>query len=159
MQLKLIASHIIITIVSIFGLTYLYEYVGNGAFEMVYAIFHLTIVLALYFMSGFLITDKTEKFKFWNYYIIALLGFIIWLFAFMNSPTDLDWKHGKGGILWLTYMFYISGIETPFNFSSDFSILTKNIKLDIGILLMFSFIPSMLQAFGGFIKQIGLKKY
>ena len=158
MQLKLIASHIIITIVSIFGLSYLYEYVGNGTFEMVYAIFYLTIVLALYFISGFLVTDKTEKFKFWNYYIIALLGFIIWSFAFINSPTDLNWKHGKGGILWLTYRFYISGIETPFNFSNDFSILTKKIRLDIGILLMLSVIPSLLKAFGGFVKT-NLKKY
>ena len=152
MHLKLIASHILIFIISIFGLTYLYEYVGNGTFEMIYAIFHLTIVFVLYFISGFLVTDKTEKFEFWNYHIIALIGFIIWLFAVLNSPTDLNWKNGNGGILWLIYRMYISGIETPFNFNDSFSISTKNIRLEIGILLILTIIPSLLQAYGGFLK-------
>jgi hypothetical protein len=158
MHLKLIASHILIFIISIFGLTNFYEYVGNGTFEMIYAIFHLTIVLALYFISGFLVTNKTEKFEFWNYYIITLIGFLIWLFAVLNSPTDLNWKNGNGGISWLIYRMYISGIETPFNFSSEFSISTKNIKIEIGILLILTIIPSVLQAFGGLLKTNRNKK-
>jgi hypothetical protein len=152
MHLKLIVSHILIFIISIFGLTYLYEYVGNGIFEIIYAIFHLAIVLILYFISGFFVTNKTEKFELRNYYIIALIGFILWLFAVLNSPTDLNWKSGNGGILWLIYRMYISGIETPFNFNNEFSISTKNINLKIGILLILTIIPSILQAFGGFIR-------
>tara|TARA_B110000495_G_C22759742_1_gene444897 strand:+ start:30 stop:734 length:705 start_codon:yes stop_codon:yes gene_type:complete len=155
---KLMLSHLLIFMISIFGFTNLYEYVGNGTFEMIYAIFHLTIVLILYFFSGFLVTNKTEKFEFSNYYIIALIGFIIWLFAVLNSPTDLNWKDGNGGISWLIYRMYIGGIEVPFNFSSDFSIHTKNIKLEIGILLILTIIPSILQAFGGFIKTNRSKK-
>ena len=158
MQLKLIASHILIFIISIFGFTHLYEYVGNGTIEIIYAIFHLTIVLILYLVSGYLITDETEKFKFWNYYIIALIGAVIWFCAVLNSPTDLNWKNGKGGILWLIYRMYISGIETPFNFSDSFTIHTKNIKLEIVILLILTITPSILQAYGGFIKTNRNKK-
>jgi hypothetical protein len=152
MRLKLIFAHILIFIISIFGFTYLYEYVGNGTLEIIYAVFHLTIVLILYLVSGFLATDKTELFDLKKYYIIALIGFIIWLFAVLNSPTDLNWKNGNGGVLWLIYRMYISGIETPFNFGDSFSISTKNIKLEIGILLILTIIPSLLQAYGGFLK-------
>jgi hypothetical protein len=158
MQLKLIVSHIFIFIISIFGLTNLYEYIGNGTFELIYAILHLNIVLVLYFISGFLITNKTEKFEFWNYYIIALVGFLIWLFAVLNSPTDLNWKNGNGGISWLIYRMYISGIETPFNFNDNFSISTKKITFEIGILLILTIIPSLLQAYGGFLKTKWNKK-
>nr|WP_321235283.1 hypothetical protein [uncultured Psychroserpens sp.] len=138
--------------ISIFGFTYFYDYVGNGTIEMIYAIFHLSVVLLLYFVSGFLVTDKTKKFDLRNYYIIALTGFIIWLLAVLNSPTDLNWKNENGGVLWLIYRMYISGIETPFNFNSAFSISAKNIKIEIGILLVLTIIPSILQAYGGFIK-------
>ena len=155
---KLMLSHLLIFMISIFGLTNLHEYVGNGKFEMIYAVFHLTIVLILFFVSGFLVANKTEKFEFSNYYIIALIGFIIWLFAVLNSPTDLNWKNGNGGILWLIHRIYISGIETPFNFSDSFSIHTKNIKLEIVILLILTITPSILQAFGGFIKTNRNKK-
>ena len=152
MHLKLIFAHILIFIISIFGFTYFYEYVGNGILELVFAVFHLTIVLILYFLSGFLTTKKTENFDLKKYYIIALIGFIIWLFAVLNSPTDLNWKNGNEGILWLIYRMYISGIEIPFNFSDSFSISTKNIKYKIGILLILTIIPSFLQAYGGFLK-------
>jgi hypothetical protein len=80
------------------------------------------------------------------------------LFAVLNSPTDLNWKNGNGGISWLIYRMYISGIETPFNFSSEFSISTKNIKIEIGILLILTIIPSVLQAFGGLLKTNRNKK-
>ena len=108
MHLKLIIAHILIFIISIFGFTYLYEYVGNGTLEIVYAVFHLTIVLLLYLVSGFLATDKTGVFDLKNYYIVAIIGFTIWLFAVLNSPTDLNWKNGDGGILWLIYRMYFS---------------------------------------------------
>ena len=152
MHLKLIFAHLLIFIISIFGFTNLYKYVGNGTLELAYAVFHLIIILILYFSSGFFLTNKTRTFDLRNYYIIALIGFIIWLLAVLNSPTDLNWKNGGGGILWLIYSMFISGIETPFNFSDSFSISTNNIKLEIGILLILTIIPSFLQAYGGFLK-------
>ena len=152
MHLKLFFSHIIIFLISIFGFTSLYEYVGNGILEIIYSIFHLIVILFLYLLSGFLSTEKPGKYEFKNYFIIAIVGFLIWLFAVLNSPTDLDWKKGNGGILWLLYRLYISGIETPFNFNEHFSIWTKNVKWNIGILLLLSIIPSLIQAYGGFLK-------
>lgn len=152
MRLKLFFAHILIFIISIFGFTYLYDYVGNGTLATIYAVLHLTMVLILYVVSGYLATDKTNDFDISKYYIIALIGFIIWLLAVLNSPADLNWKNGNGGILWLVYRIYISGIETPFGFSESFSISTKNIKLEIGILLILTIVPSLFQAYGGFLK-------
>ncbi len=152
MHIKLILAHILIFIISIFGFGYFYEFIGNGPLEIIYAIFHLTIVLTLYFVSGFLTTDKTKKFDFKNYFIVALIGFVIWFFAVLDSPTDLDWKKGNGGVLWLIYRIYIGGIETPFNFNDSFSILTKSAKINVGLLLVLTIIPSILQTYGGFLR-------
>jgi hypothetical protein len=158
MHLKLIISHVLILIISTFGFTYLYEYIENGIFETIYPVFHLIVVFSLYVLSGYLATGKTKIFDFKNYYIVALIGFILWLLAVLNSPTDLDWKHGSGGILWLIYRMYISAIETPFNFSDSFMISTDNIKVEMGLLLILTIIPSFLQAFGGFLKVNRNKK-
>ena len=110
MQVKLILSHILIFVISIFGFTGLYEYiVMNDVFGLIYSIFHLTVIVVLYIISGYLSSMKLHAFSIWNYYIVALIGVIIWSLAIINSPIDLDWKKGNGGVLWLIYRLYISG--------------------------------------------------
>ncbi|MBL0685321.1 hypothetical protein JJQ60_17440 [Aquimarina mytili] len=145
-------AHLVIFIISIFGLTYFYEYIEDESLEMFYSLFHFIIVLILYLMSGYLLTNGIDKFQIKNYCAIAFIGILIWFLAFINSPTDLDWKKGNGGILWLLYRIYISGIETPFNFSDNLSIWSKNSNINLAVLLILSIIPSSLQALGGFLK-------
>jgi len=152
MNLKLISSHIIITLISILGFTSIYEFLSRGFFEIAYAIIHLTIILILYLISGYLLTDQTEKFEYINYPIIGLIGLVILTTAIIDSPNDLNWKSGNGGFFWLIYRLYVSGIETPFNFNDNFSFWTKNIKFNIFILGILSIIPSILQALGGFLR-------
>jgi hypothetical protein len=150
MHLKLLLAHILIWIITTLGFTYLYFDIENETLQRISVVFHLTIVVVLYVVSGFLATGKTKIFNVKNYYSIALIGFILWLIAVLNSPTDMNWKNGFGGILWLLHNTYISGIELPIFFS--FGISIKNIKLQIVLLLIITIIPSLLQAYGGFLK-------
>lgn len=153
LSIKLFFTHILIFIISIFGLTYLYEYIEEVTVLVIYSLFHLSIVLTLYIISGYLLTDNKNKFQIKFYWLIALIGFIIWLLAFINSPTDLDWTKGNRGILWLVYRMYISGIETPFNFSESLLIWNKNTNVNLAVLLIFSIIPSFMQTIGGLLKM------
>lgn len=136
----------------------IYAYVGDGFFEIMYSIIHLILVLILYIISGYYFTDKYEEFSFSNYYIVALVGVLLWFTAYFDSPNDLNWKNGNGGVFWLVYTIYIVPIETPFNFNDSFSIWTKNIQVNMYILLFLSIIPSIFQALGGFLK-IGINDY
>lgn len=149
-NLKMILSHLLIFFISIFGLAQFFDYTGNG-FITIYSIFHFLTVLVLYFLSGYYFTNKFKKFSIFNYAIIALIGIFLWSLAYFDSPNDLDWKNGQGGI-WFFYRIYISGIEVPFNFNDSFSFWTKNIKVEMIQLLTLSIIPSITQAIGGYIK-------
>lgn len=152
MRYKLVAVHALVILISIMGGVNIYEYVQNEIVEMIVIIFHLLTISYLYVFSGYFITDKQSKYNFWNYQLIALIGIILWTVAVINSSNDLDWKNGSGGIPWLAYRIYISGVELPFNVNDNFSFWTQNLKINMGFLLTLSLVPSLLQAFGGYLK-------
>lgn len=151
-HLKLLLAYIIIFIISVFFLGYGYEYIGNNILGDLYSVFHFLLVLSLYIVSGYFITKKTEKFQLKRYWIIALIGICIWFAAYINSPTDLDWKKGNGSIIWLYYHLYIVPTELPFCFSNLTLIDKPNIIIKHIVLICFSIIPSVMQAVGGFLK-------
>lgn len=152
MNFKLIISHITILLISFHILMPIYSNIKSEEFNLINPIIHFIIVLYLYFLSGYVSTGKTDKYRLKNYYIVTLIGFIIWILAILSSPNDMDWKNGNRGILWLVYTIYISSIEVPFNFNDNFSYWTKNTKTNMLILLIFSIIPLILQALGGLYK-------
>lgn len=149
--------HIIITIVSVFGLTYGYVLNGSELFLMIYPIFHIVVIVSLYVVSGYIVTNESRRITVWPYFSVASIGIILWGLCVIHSPYDLNWKSGDGGI-WLYYRLYVSGIETPFNFIEtpfDFSNilnLSKHINSIINLLIL-SFIPSLLQFLGGMIRR------
>ncbi|MCG2420464.1 hypothetical protein K8089_15665 [Aequorivita sp. F47161] len=154
MNSKLISSHIIITLISIFGISYLYQFLDNRVYEIIYSGLHLAVILILYIASGILATDNTFSFK--KYYIIALIGFIIWLIAFTSSPKSIDYKHVKEAGLWFFYQLYVMGISIPLE---NFFPSQNNIFLNFALLLSFAIIPSLLQGIGGYIKIKQNKKF
>ena len=152
-QLKLFSAHILIFIISISALIFLHSNPENEIFEIIGITLHVLLVISLYIASGYFATKKGEKFQLKNYWIIAIIGICIWLAAFINSPTDINWKKGNGGMLWLLYRIYIVPTELPFCFSDylpidKFNIVSKHIGL-----ISFSIIPSVMQAFGGYLKH------
>ncbi|EDP97618.1 hypothetical protein U8527_04675 [Kordia algicida OT-1] len=151
-QVYLLLAHIIIFIISIFGLIHLHSFEGNDIIEIITAIFHFLLVLSFYLVSGYLITRKTEKFQLKQYWIITFIGICIWLAAFINSPTDLNWKKGNDGILWFLYRIYVVPTELPFCFSDYFKTHQLNTVIRHVFLISFSIIPSVMQAIGGFLK-------
>ena len=152
MSFKQILIHIGITLISLILISYPYEFIGGGIFETIYGIIHLSIILILYFISGYLITEKNGKFEFLNYVTIAIIGIILLITALIESPTDLNWKNGNGGIFWLIYRIYISGIETPFNAIVTFNFSPLNMNFKIFVLGIYSIIPSILITLGGYLK-------
>lgn len=154
MNVNLFFSHIIITATSVFVFTYTYEYLENSVFEILYAFFHFAVILVLYIASGILATGKVFTFK--KYYIIALIGIILWLIAFINSPHSLDYKQVKTAGLWFFYQLYVMGLATPFHMVSTTEV---HIYFDMVLLLVLSIVPSILQAYGGYIKVKCNKRY
>nr|WP_299384173.1 hypothetical protein [Allomuricauda sp.] len=152
MHQRLILAHLFIFVISVFGLTSLYQFIVNATLELIFAVVHFLIVVLLYILSGFLITAKNKDYSVRNYYIIALIGLILWCVAFLISPDDLHWKRGDGGGVWLFYRIYISGLEIPFSFNGNFSFWSKHMNTNIAFLLTLSIIPSALQAYGGYLK-------
>jgi len=60
--------------------------------------------------------------KLYNYSGIWIIGSILWIIAFYNSPYSLDYKSHQEAGLWMYYRIYITGIETPLNYIENFNI-------------------------------------
>ncbi len=151
-QLKLFLIHIGVFSVSVFGFTYFFEYLESEQKERIYSTTHFIIVVALYIISGYVLTDDKSTFKIKNYSGIAFIGCILWVIAVVYSPNDLNWISGEGGTPWFLYRLYISPIETPFNFLESYSEDPENLKIRVVGLLVLTIIPSALQTIGGFVK-------
>ncbi len=150
--LKLFLAHILIFALSNFIFIYFHSFYENTLFEITAIVFHLALVIVIYIGSGYYATTKTEKFKPLSYSIIVIIGICIWLIAFIDSPTDLNWKNGNGGLFWLLYRIYIIPTELPFCFSDYVSIDKFNIIMKHISLVTFTILPSIFQAYGGFLK-------
>ena len=154
MKLRLIFSHILITIISNIGLSVIWVSIGNGVYETIYLIFHLMIIFGLYSYSGFLYTDLNKKIKFLNYSIIGIVGLIFWIVCYIESSDSLwNYQNSDGGI-WFLYTLFVSGINEPINLIFDnFNSSIINQKLSMFLLLIMTIIPSILQYFGGKFKN------
>jgi hypothetical protein len=152
MNFKDLLIHIGITIVSIIG-TYPYELINGGILQSIYGFFHLIIIFFLYFIYGFYSTDSYKKTDTIDFFTITIIGITFLIMALINSPTDFNWKNGEGGILWLIYTFYVSGIQIPFDAINNFSFNPINYYIKIAILSVFSIIPGILILLGSLFKR------
>lgn len=152
MRLKLFLSHILITLISA-GFLALESFIGDRVPVMVIGFFYLFIILVLYVASGYFFTAKNQMFNIKNYGVIALIGIVLWFVAVLNSPSNLDlgWKISNGEILWHAYRIYVFATELPFWFIF-YGESIKNVYLEASFLLILTIIPSVTQAFGGYLK-------
>jgi len=151
--LKSFIGHIIITIFAWFILGYGYSLFSHDFDKLIYESIYFCSIVMLYVLSGYVITNVNKKFRIWNYSAIALFGVTIWFICMKNSPDDLNWKNGNGG-LWFYHQIYLSGIETTFWFNDTYLNLTlKRPKLQTSFLLILSILPSILQVIGGIMKK------
>lgn len=105
--------------------------------------------LFLYVVSGFIYTNS--KSRWYNYFIVAIIGIVIWTICFIKSPNDLNYKSGDGGC-WFFYELFIM-VSSPLNvIDSIQNILTGNIKLQLYTQSLIPIIVSICQYAGGFLK-------
>ena len=144
MKRKIFISHLIITAI-IITLISIYDFSDNA---------YLTIYvfsLFLYLLSGYILTEK--KSNWYNYFVVSFIGMVIWIFCFISSPNDLNYKSHEGGA-WFIYQLYIM-VSSPLNFIEwiqDYlnGNRTKQLFGDLIILMFFS----VFQYIGGIIKMI-----
>jgi hypothetical protein len=75
--LKALIGHLVITIISIFIMTYGYSILSNDLGDLLYGIFHFCLLVLLYVLNGYIITKTTKKFRIIDYSAIALIGLTI----------------------------------------------------------------------------------
>jgi hypothetical protein len=146
-------SHVCIFIVSIILLSIVLQIKNN---DYKYA-FVFILVLYLYFLSGYWLTQFFNRW--YNYYLVAFIGIIIWLFAFFTSTNSLNYKADEQAYAWMIYRFYISGIESPLNFYDGLNFADKiSIHFEECFIIIYPVIASIFQHLGGIFKVRTLKK-
>jgi len=137
---KLIAAHIIITIVTILvmGLA-----TNEASFLLI-----TTFSCMLYFYSGYAFT--TIKTKWVNYFGICMIGIIFWFICFSLSPDSTDYKRNIEAGNWLYYKLFVA-VGSSLNFI-DFMNEPYNLNIELVELLFIPVIISTLQFLGGKVK-------
>lgn len=83
----------------------------------------LIIILGYFFFGTFLYTDKDKKYDFLTGIIIALIGFVIWLYTFFKTGMNILYVPEESAEYWVvmniyhspfTAFYYLTGIpHTP----------------------------------------------
>ena len=144
--LKLFGFHFVITFFSIFLLSFFSETESNLALSIFFG-----FIQFLYFLSGYLITNK--KIKWYNYFSIAIFGFLFWLICFINSPESTHYKMNSNAGPWIFYEIYIMSKSPLYFIEPD----KYSLKFDLLQKFVFPFIFSLSQFFGGIIKMRSIK--
>lgn len=142
MKKRILLSHFIITAIIIFIIS-IYDFKDNGY----WLIFLFSLVL--YLLSGYFSTYK--KSSWWNYFIVSIIGIVIWVFCFISSLHDLNYTGQSGNICFL-YQLYIM-VTSPLNFIDSIQdFLNGNIERQLFTDLLRLIFLSILQFVGGIIK-------
>lgn len=136
-------AHGVIFIISIIEILIL---LSLNAKEYTFIIVFLNILI-LYFYSGYLLSK--DKMVWYRYIAIAIIGIILWLFCFAESPESLNYKSDNQAGLWFFYRLYISGIESPLNYITKYNNIEE---FQLFYILTYPILASLLQYLGALFK-------
>jgi hypothetical protein len=112
-------------------------------------------ILFLYFISGYILT--TDKIKWINYFIIAIIGILFWIICFVNSPNSMNYKSDNNAGVWFFYQLYII-VSSPINLINIFDMESNySVNKQLIIDLLIPIILSLMQFLGGIVKINRLK--
>jgi peptidoglycan/LPS O-acetylase OafA/YrhL len=145
MFIKLLLSHIVISLISVFillSIATVFDY------DIVYYTTFL-IVLSLYFYSGYLFTGK--KVKWYNYFATAIVGLLLFGICFYISANSTNYKNIPKAGLWLYYQLYVMA-SSPLNHTEALD-EGYSVTRDLLLMLLLPMLYSCLQFAGGIFKQ------
>ena len=143
--IKLIIAHFFISVITVFmtGLA-----MNNETYFIV-----TFISCLMYAISGYIITK--QKIKSINYFGTAIIGIVLWVVCFINSPDSTNYKGNHEAGIWFFDKLYLI-VMSPLNFI-DFITEPYNRIRELTFLLFIPILLSCLQLIGGIYKVWEIK--